>query len=139
MCMCMCTCMCTCTSTCSPLPCREGSSRSPRRAGAPPTCRPRSLRAPEVRRQGLDTVAAAPRRLANSPSRLKSGWELSQAAEASTARTRALQAFLTRRVPCDASYSLIIAPSSSRLPMRLEVMKPGLRCTCEGQQHGEVA
>ena len=41
-------------------------------------------------------------------------------------------AHMSATVPCEASNSLIIAPSESRLPMRLEVMKPGLRCTWLG-------
>ena len=36
---------------------------------------------------------------------------------------------MSATVPCDASYSLIIEPSSA-LPIRLEVMKPGERWTC---------
>mmetsp|Transcript_32947 Transcript_32947/g.72373 ORF Transcript_32947/g.72373 Transcript_32947/m.72373 type:complete len:200 (+) Transcript_32947:598-1197(+) len=36
---------------------------------------------------------------------------------------------MSATVPCDASYSLIMRPSAA-FPMRLEVMKPGERCTC---------
>ena len=45
---------------------------------------------------------------------------------------RRCAAHMSATVPWEASYSLIMAPSESRLPMRLEVMKPGLRCTCSG-------
>mmetsp|Transcript_63079 Transcript_63079/g.173292 ORF Transcript_63079/g.173292 Transcript_63079/m.173292 type:complete len:304 (-) Transcript_63079:964-1875(-) len=36
---------------------------------------------------------------------------------------------MSATVPCDASNSMIALPSAA-LPIRLDVMKPGLRCTC---------
>ena len=45
---------------------------------------------------------------------------------------RRCAAHMSATVPCEASNSLIIAPSESRLPIRFEVMKPGLRCTWLG-------